>query len=125
MEIILAALIAGAAAAAKDKAAEAVKDAYNGLKALLKKKLENDALAQAAVDAKPEDIKQMESLLKDKITKSGADQDAEIIQAAQELINQVKEQPGGQEIINQTQISTVSGVTVHGNFEFKPVQEGK
>jgi len=64
-------------------------------------------------------------LLKDKITKAGADQDQEIIKVAQDLLDQVKEQPGGQEIINQTQTNTVSGVTVGGNFEFKPVQEGK
>nr|WP_287107984.1 MULTISPECIES: hypothetical protein [unclassified Microcystis] len=38
MEIILAALAAGAAAAAKDTAGTAVKDAYEGLKALIKKK---------------------------------------------------------------------------------------
>jgi hypothetical protein len=77
------------------------------------------------VDAKPEEIKQAEGLLKDKITKAGADQDQEIIKVAQDLLDQVKEQPGGQEIINQTQTNTVSGVTVGGNFEFKPVQEGK
>jgi hypothetical protein len=63
------------------------------------------------VDAKPEEIKQAEGLLKDKITKAGADQDQEIIKVAQDLLDQVKEQPGGQEIINQTQTNTVSGVT--------------
>jgi hypothetical protein len=44
---------------------------------------------------------------------------------AQELLDKIKEQPGGQEIINQTQTNTVSNVTIGGNFEFKPVQEGK
>jgi hypothetical protein len=95
------------------------------LKTLIKKKFEGDVLGQAMVDAKPEEIKQAEGLLKDKITKAGADQDQEIIKVAQDLLDQVKEQPGGQEIINQTQTNTVSGVTVGGNFEFKPVQEGK
>jgi hypothetical protein len=56
------------------------------------------------VDAKPEEIKQAEGLLKDKITKAGADQDQEIIKVAQDLLDQVKEQPGGQEIINQTRL---------------------
>jgi hypothetical protein len=123
--LILAALGAGALAAAKDTAGTAVKDAYQGLKTLIKKKFEGDVLGQAMVDAKPEEIKQAEGLLKDKITKAGADQDQEIIKVAQDLLDQVKEQPGGQEIINQTQTNTVSGVTVGGNFEFKPVQEGK
>jgi hypothetical protein len=44
---------------------------------------------------------------------------------AQDLLDKIKQQPGGQEIINQTQTNTVSGVNVGGNFEFKPVQEGK
>ncbi|MCU7246018.1 MAG: hypothetical protein GPI93_23970 [Microcystis aeruginosa LG13-12] len=125
ISLILAALGAGALAAAKDTAGTAVKDAYQGLKTLIKKKFEGDVLGQAMVDAKPEEIKQAEGLLKDKITKAGADQDQEIIKVAQDLLDQVKEQPGGQEIINQTQTNTVSGVTVGGNFEFKPVQEGK
>ncbi|MCE2662169.1 MAG: hypothetical protein PX481_20120 [Microcystis sp. M53603_WE2] len=125
ISLILAALGAGALAGANDTAGTAVKDAYQGLKTLIKKKFEGDVLGQAMVDAKPEEIKQAEGLLKDKITKAGADQDQEIIKVAQDLLDQVKEQPGGQEIINQTQTNTVSGVTVGGNFEFKPVQEGK
>jgi hypothetical protein len=47
------------------------------------------------------------------------------VKLAQDFLNQLKEQPGGQNIINQIQNNTVSGVTVGGNFEFKPVQEGK
>ena len=37
----------------------------------------------------------------------------------------IKEQPDGQEKTNQTQTNTVRGVNVGGNFEFKPIQEGK
>ncbi|MEH2222669.1 hypothetical protein [Nostoc sp.] len=114
ISLIIAALGAGAIAAAKDTAGTAVKDAYQGLKALIKKKLEGDVLGQAMVDAKPEEIKQAEGLLKDKITKAGADRDAAIIQAAQELLNQVKEQPGGQEIITQN-ISNVKYAATSGS----------
>ncbi|MEH1819447.1 MAG: hypothetical protein V7L31_10290 [Nostoc sp.] len=114
ISLIIAALGAGAIAAAKDTAGTAVKDAYQGLKALIKKKLEGDVLGQAMVDAKPEEIKQAEGLLKDKITKAGADQDAAIIQAAQELLNQVKEQPGGQQIITQN-ISNVKYAATSGS----------
>jgi len=101
ISLILAALGAGALAGTKDTAATAVKDAYQSLKTLMKKRFEGDVLGQAMVDAQPEEIKQAEGLLKDKITKAGADKDVEIIQAAQELLNQVKEQPGGQQIITQ------------------------
>ena len=114
ISLIIAALGAGAIAAAKDTAGTAVKDAYQGLKALIKKKLEGDVLGQAMVDAKPEEIKQAEGLLKDKITKAGADRDAAIIQAAQELLNQVKEQPRGQEIITQN-ISNVKYAATSGS----------
>jgi tetratricopeptide (TPR) repeat protein len=37
----------------------------------------------------------------------------------------IKEQPDGQEKTNQTQTNTVRDVNVGGNFEFKPIQEGK
>lgn len=124
ISMIIAALGAGAIAAAKDTAGTAVKDAYLGLKTLIKKKFEGDVLGQAMVDAKPEEIKQAEGLLKDKITKTGADQDQEIIQMAQDLLEKLKEQPGGQQIINQTQTNTASGNTVSGNFNFAPVQNG-
>ncbi len=114
ISMIIAALGAGAIAATKDTAGTAVKDAYQGLKTLIKKRFEGDVLGQAMVDAKPEEIKQAEGLLKDKITKAGADKDAEIIQAAQELLNQVKEQPGGQQIITQN-ISNVKYAATSGS----------
>ncbi|MDZ7994245.1 MAG: CHAT domain-containing protein [Nostoc sp. EfeVER01] len=123
ISLIITALVAGAGAAAKDTAGTAVKDAYQGLKSLIKKKLEGDVLGQAMVDAKPEEIKQAEGLLKDKITKAGADQDQEIVKVAQDLLEKLKEQPGEQEIINQTQTNTVSGNTVSGNLNFSPVQQ--
>lgn len=93
MEIILAALIAGATAAAKDTATAAVKDAYEGLKTLLKKKFEKDAVAKAMIDAEPEDLKETEDLLKNKITKAGIDKDEEIVKKAEEIMKQ--EDPEG------------------------------
>jgi hypothetical protein len=85
--LILTALAAGATAAAKDTAGTAVKDAYNGLKHLLKKKFEGDPLAQAVVDAKPEDIDKAEGLLKTKITEFSVEKDTEILRAAKTLID--------------------------------------
>jgi hypothetical protein len=85
--LILTALVAGATAAAKDTAGTAVKDAYNGLKLLLKKKFEGDALTQAVVDAKPEDINKAEGLLKTKITEFGVERDTDILRAAKTLID--------------------------------------
>jgi len=96
ISLILAALIAGATAATKDPAGAAVKDAYEGFKALIKKKFEKDALAQAMVEAKPEDIKQSEALLRNKITEAGIDQDAEILKVAAEILK--KEDPQGAKV---------------------------
>ncbi len=60
ISLIIAALVAGATAAAKDTAEKTVKDAYEGLKTLIKRKFEGDPLAQGLVDAKPEEIGQVE-----------------------------------------------------------------
>ena len=101
ISLIVTALTAGAVAAAKDTAEKGVKDAYQGLKTLIKRKFANDALAQAMVEAKPEDIKKAEGLLKDKIVEAGVDKDHEITKLAQDLLDKLQEQPGGQQIITQ------------------------
>ncbi|MBE9059079.1 hypothetical protein [Sphaerospermopsis sp. LEGE 08334] len=93
ISLILAALVAGATAAVKDTAGQAVKDAYKGLKDLMKKKFEGDPVAQVLVDAKPEQIKDAEVLLKNSITKAGVDKDDAIIKAAEEIMK--KEDPEG------------------------------
>ena len=93
ISLILAALVAGATAAVKDTAGQAVKDAYKGLKDLMKKKFEGDPVAQVLVDAKPEQIKDAEVLLKNSITKAGVEKDDAIIKAAEEIMK--KEDPEG------------------------------
>ena len=110
--LILTALAAGATAAAKDTAGTAVKDAYNGLKLLLKKKFEGDALAQAVVDAKPEDIEKVEGLLKSKITEFGVEEDTEILQVAKELKELLK-------TLNSESVTQGDSphLNVSGNFE--------
>ncbi len=125
ISLILAALGAGALAGANDTAGTAVKDAYQGLKTLIKKKFEGDVLGQAMVDAKPEEIKQAEGLLKDKIVEAGVDKDNEITKLAQDLLDKLQEQPGGQQIITQnisnvkyaatsgTGNASISGITEH------------
>ncbi len=93
ISLIIAALVAGATAAVKDTAGQAVKDAYKGLKDLMKKKFEGDPVAQVLVDAKPEQIKDAEVLLKNSITKAGVEKDDAIIKAAEEIMK--KEDPEG------------------------------
>ena len=127
VELILAALIAGATAAAKDTAGVAVKDAYEGLKNLIKQKFGDKTDLVDAVDKleKKPDSEARKATVKEEIETAKVAGDPEILKLAQDLLDKAKGEPGGQEIINQTQTNTVSGVNVGGNFEFKPVQEGK
>lgn len=125
ISLVMTALAAGAISATKETAGSAVKDAYQGLKVLIKKKFAGETKAEMVLEEHATDPETYEAPLKKKLAEAGIEQDMEIVKIAQDLINQVKEQPGGQEIITQTQTNTVSGVNVGGNFEFKPVQEGK
>ena len=93
ISLIIAALIAGATAATKDTAEKAVKDGYEGLKTLIKRKFEGDPIGQGLVDAEPEKIKKGEELLKDSIKNAGVDQDKEVLKAAKKIMD--KEDPEG------------------------------
>ncbi|MGK7933419.1 MAG: hypothetical protein AB4041_18580 [Microcystaceae cyanobacterium] len=92
MEVIIAALIAGASAAAKDTVGNAIKDSYSGLKTLIQGKFKDDALGKAMVDAKPEEIKQTEGLLKTKIMEAGVDKDEEITKLAEKLLETLQKE---------------------------------
>jgi len=94
MEIILAALAAGAAAAAKDTAGTAVKDAYESLKALIKKKFAEKGKTDDSdiVDKheKKPDSEGVKTLLKEELLEAKIDRDAEVIKTAEELLKQLK-----------------------------------
>jgi hypothetical protein len=98
ISLILAALAAGAVAAAKDTAGTAVKDAYESLKALIKKKFAEKGKTDSSTildkyEQKPEKTK---ALLEDELEEAGLKQlkeDDEIIKAAQEVMK--KEDPEG------------------------------
>lgn len=117
--LIIGALSAGATAAAKDTAGTAVKDAYLGLKTLIKKKFAEQGKTDSSTildkfEQKPEKTK---ALLEDELLESGLDtldKDDEIIKLAENLLNQVKDQPGGQQIINQ-KISNVKYAATSGS----------
>jgi phenylalanyl-tRNA synthetase alpha subunit len=95
MELILAALIAGATAAAKDTASVAVKDAYNGLKALLKKKLGETSDLVDAVNKleKSPDREDRKATVKTELEIAKVNDDPEIVKKAEELMKQ--EDPEG------------------------------
>ena len=84
--LIIAALVAGAAKAAGDVAP----DAYNGLKALIKRKFAGDSTAEVVLKEHETDSETYEAPLKKKLAEAGADKDEEIIKAAQELLKELK-----------------------------------
>ena len=123
MDPITTAILAGVANLSKD----VIKDGYDTLKAAFKKKFGEKSDLVNAVDGleKKPDSEGRKATVQEEVEVAKVNDDPEMLQLAQDLLDKIKEQPGGQEIINQTQTNTVSGVNVGGNFEFKPVQEGK
>ena len=122
MDVITTAIIAAVAALSKD----AIKDSYNALKSALKRKFGSDSDIVDAVEGleKKSDSKGRQATLQEEIENVKVNDDEEIVQLAQNLFNQLKDEPGGQQIINQTQTNIASGNTVGGNFNFSPVQKG-
>lgn len=84
--VIVTAVALGASAGVKDTAAQAVKDAYAGLKKLIVGRYQRSV---AEVEAKPESTPKRESLAED-LRDAGAAADAELLAAAREVIAQVK-----------------------------------
>jgi hypothetical protein len=106
---------------------DVITDSYNTLKAALKKKFGDKSDLVDAVEQleKKPDSEARKATVQEEVETAKANDAPDVVKLAQDLLDKIKEQPGGQEIINQTQTNTVSGVNVGGNFEFKPVQEGK
>jgi hypothetical protein len=93
ISIIALALVAGAAASAKDVAAQAVKDGYAGLKALVIRKFGSKADVETSVqqvEKKPE-AESRQQTLKEELQTAGADKDEEVLKQAQALIELLKQ----------------------------------
>jgi len=121
--IITTAIVSGIASLGKN----IIKDGYGKLKNHLVEKYGGDSDLVDAVERfeKKPDSEARKAAIQEEVELSGAENSEDVVSLAQDLIEKIKEQPGGQDIINQTQTNTVSNVTVGGNFEFKPTQEGK
>jgi CHAT domain len=111
ISLIVAALGAGALAATKDTAGTAVKDAYQGLKTLIKKKFAEQGKEDDSniVDKheKKLDSEAFKALLKEELINLGVDKDAEIIKLAQELLKQEKPEesvPGKTNVVFQGEV---------------------
>jgi hypothetical protein len=105
---ILAAIAAGATAGITDTAKQAIGDAYGGLKAILQRKFGRESKLLEAVDkleADPDSTGWKETVGKE-ATKAGANQDHDLIAAAEAVFAKLQElSAGGQQHI-QTAIGS-------------------
>jgi hypothetical protein len=90
--LILTALASGAASSVKDTAGTAVKDASNGLKALIQRKFAGKTKAEAALIDYEDDPETYEKPLKKALIEEHIDQKGEIIAAASNLMTLVQPQ---------------------------------
>lgn len=120
--MIVSALATGAAAALKDTATEAVKDAYNGLKVLIQRKFQDNPKAIDTLADYEKDPDTYEKPMAKKIEEVQAAQDPEVVAAADRLLKLVQPQQAGMGKYN-VQISgnvegMVSGDNAHVNMTF-------
>jgi hypothetical protein len=83
VEVILAALAAGAGAGSSDAAQAAVKDAYTGLRDALSRRMGG---RRQDLDVRPDDPESSRARLIEALAETGADRDEEILTAARRLL---------------------------------------
>ncbi|GBC59994.1 hypothetical protein DENIS_0936 [Desulfonema ishimotonii] len=99
--LIIGALAAGATAAAKDTASQAVKDAYNGLKSLIQKQFadKGNAEGEMALTKYEEKPAVWEEPLKDSLVETGADKSPDIRTAVDTLKQALEAMPEGEKVL--------------------------
>ncbi|GAA2325965.1 hypothetical protein GCM10009853_100610 [Glycomyces scopariae] len=113
VELIVAALVAGAAAGAKKTADALIGDLYQGLKTLVTRKLADRREAVAAVEADRTEPRVLRSAIEPALVESGADTDRVILEKAQELLDQSQGSAGKFVITNHNPQGVQMGD--HGN----------
>jgi|SRR6476660_4797284 len=88
VEVITVALAAGAGAGVQETTSAGVRDAYLGLKALLKRRI-SDAAAAQALDTDETEPGVWQTLLGRSLTEAGVDGDEQVLAAARRLLDLV------------------------------------
>lgn len=124
LSLIVAALAAGAAAAAKDTAGAVIKDSYQGLKALIQKRLAGDPAAAVVLQEHEKDPDTYQAPLRKKLAALALQQDEEILQAARQVLEQAMPTVGAAPVIHQT-ISNVkfAATSGSGDASIGPIHE--
>jgi hypothetical protein len=89
ISLIIAALSAGAAAAAKDAAADVITDAYAGFKALIRRRFGGNSEAETTLEHAERQPDADTAGLAQQLRAAGADRDKELLTAAQALLQQL------------------------------------
>jgi hypothetical protein len=113
---IVAALSAGVATGGGKVVENAMVDAYQRLKAVLKRKFGDDSVVVEAVDKleqKP-DSEGRKGVLQEEAAAVGVDQDPDVRKAAQELLDCIGAQPGGEHHI-QAAVGSYIAQADHGS----------
>lgn len=84
--MILAALAAGVASGAGETVTQVIKDGYEGLKGLLRRKFANNQKALQALADHEEDPETYEKPLAKQLRETGADTDPDVLASAQQLV---------------------------------------
>jgi disulfide oxidoreductase YuzD len=126
MEPITAAIVAAVQSLASSDVVKAgVKDAYEGLKAVIRRKWGDAAPISKAITAIEEDpkSKSQAAVLEEKVGAVKAAEDAELAQALQQLVEQMKTHGIGGEAVAKIQFN-MSGGVVQGVAGAENVQIG-
>lgn len=113
---IVAALSAGLGRGVGKVGENVLVDTYQGLKEILKRKFGDDSEVVEAVDKleKKPDSEGRKGTLKEELEDAGIDQDPDVRRVAQDLLEQLKAQPGGETHI-QNAIASYIAQTDHGS----------
>jgi hypothetical protein len=125
LSLIVAALAAGAAAAAKDTAGAAIRDGYQGLKALIRKRLAADPAASVVLQEHEKDPDTYDAPLRKKLAAAALEQDQEILLAARQVLEQSTPSVGAAPVMIHQTISNVkyAATSGSGDASIGPIHE--
>ena len=112
MDPITAAIIAVLPSLATDVVKSGIKDAYDGLKAVIRRKWGDAAPISKAISAVEEDpeSKAQKAVLEEKVAAVKANEDADVLQALRKLLEQMKSHGVAGEAVARIQFNMSGGV---------------
>jgi hypothetical protein len=125
MDPITTAIVAALSALAPELVTSGLKDAYQGLKAVIRRKFGESSQVSKAVEALEADpgSKGQAAVLQEKVTVARASEDPDVMKALAELVNTLKEAKIGGEAVSNIKIA-ITGGTVSGVIGAQQVTVG-